>query len=409
MSSQLAIANDYDVVDIQLTDDFLPLFDQNHPAYKLRNLCWYGGRAAQKSWQIARGLLLRGTQSEELITCTREYQNSIADSVLSLLQNQINILDLNWFYKVQRNSIHGKNGTDFIFKGLRRNIQSVKGIEGTTICWVEEAQVVSQESWEILIPTIRAEGSQIIVSFNPHLSKDPTYTRYVTKPIGDLFIRKVNYDSNPFFPEVLRKEMEWDKKNNFERYLHVWEGKPLERLESLVFKNYRIDGEIKPSNEDFIRQGADFGFRDPSCLLRAWTNESKREIYIDYESYGVEVEINDLPELFCKIPNAKKNKITADSSRPETISYLKNKGFKIDRTKKGGGSVEEGIEFLKSYTIVVHPRCKHLIAELGMYCYKTEKLTGEITNILEDDNNHCIDALRYAFESLCFAKSMVHV
>ena len=403
----------YDNLDVKVTEDFLPLFDESHPAYYCRNMAWYGGRGAAKSWQVARGLLLRCAKEQALTLCAREFQASIADSVLKLLEEQIYLLDLQDIYNVQRNYIECVNGSAFIFKGLRRNINSIKSIEGVKYCWVEEAQTVSKESWDILVPTIRMEGSQIFATFNPYLETDPTYQRYIGSdekpPIDDLYCRLVNYDSNPFFPEVLRKEMEWDKAHDYEKYLHVWEGKAIEHLESIVFKNWRIDGHISPPDDAIIRQGADFGFKDPSCMLRAWVDDHKRCIFVDYEAYGVEVEIDNLPDLFTKIPNAKKWLITADSSRPETISFMRHRGFKIKGTKKGKNSVEEGVEFLKSYTIVVHPRCQHLIAELGLYKYKTDPKTDEVLPILEDKHNHCIDALRYALEALKFKRTAIHI
>lgn len=415
MASSLALANNFPSfnpeIDLDVTPDFLPLFDTEHPDYYTRNLAWYGGRGGMKSWQIARGLLLRGLKGNELILCAREFQNSIGDSVLKLLEEQMYMMGIQDLYEVQRNSIISKiNKTRFIFKGLKRNINSIKSTEGITICWVEEAQVVCQDSWDILTPTIRMENSQIIASFNPYLEADPTYVRYVADPIPNLFIRKVNHDSNPFFPEVLRKEMAWDKNHDNEKYLHIWEGVPLKRLESLVFKNYRIDGNIGPGEKDIIRFGADFGFsNDPSTLLRVWVDDEKREIYVDYEAYGVGIEIDHMPGVYGKIPQSKKWLITADCARPETISFLKRKGFKVKGTKKGKGSVEEGVEFLKSYTIIVHPRCKELIAELGLYCYKTDPMTGEILPVLVDKDNHCIDALRYALEALVFRKAMIHI
>jgi len=147
--------------------------------------------------------------------------------------------------------------------------------------------------------------------------------------------------------------------------------------------------------------GSDFGFaRDPTTLVRMWVNTEKRELYIDYEAYGIGVEIDDTAALYDKVPEARKWTITADCARPETISYLRRQGFKIRASKKGPGSVNEGIKFLQSYDIIIHPRCKRTIAEFGSYSWKINKLNNEILPVLADDNNHIIDACRYALESL---------
>lgn len=394
------------VLDIQITEEFLPLFDEEHSSYNCRHKAWYGGRGSLKSWTIARGLLIRGIKNKERILCAREFQNSITESVLRLLEDQIELLGLQNFYEVKRNGIFGTNGTEFIFKGLKRNIQSIKSIEGITIVWIEEAQVVSKESWDILRPTIRKKGSQILVSFNPNLATDETYVRYVTVPPKNSYVCEVNYDQNPFFYETeLVEEMEYDREHDQEKYQHVWRGKPVQHVKALVFSKWKIDGSIEPKEDETLYFGADWGFsNDPSVLLRCWADHGERIIYIDYEVYKVGVEIDHLPELFDKVPGSRKWRITADSARPETISYLNRNGFKVKGTKKGKGSVDEGIEFLKSYTIVVHTRCIRLIAELGLYKYKVDSMTEEVLPILVDKHNHCIDSLRYAFEKLAFKR-----
>jgi phage terminase large subunit len=144
--------------------------------------------------------------------------------------------------------------------------------------------------------------------------------------------------------------------------------------------------------------GADFGFSiDPSAALRCWIDGT--QIHVDHEAYGLNVEIVNLPKLFMSIPDAEKWWMTADSSRPETISHLRNNGFpRIQSAIKGARSLEEGVEFLKSYDLVIHPRCQHLIDELTLYSYKLDTLTGQVTPVLEDRDNHLIDALRYAVE-----------
>ncbi|OYV42562.1 MAG: hypothetical protein B7X10_06600 [Burkholderiales bacterium 21-58-4] len=167
--------------------------------------------------------------------------------------------------------------------------------------------------------------------------------------------------------------------------------------EARVFKRWRIE-EFDVHPEAVIRQGADWGFAsDPSVLVQSYI--LGRTMYVPYEAYMVGCEINNLPDLFLQLPDAEKWFITADSARPETVSYMKNHGFpRIGAAVKGAKSVEEGVEWLKSFDIVVHPRCRHTIDELTLYSYKTDPLTGKVLPVLEDKHNHVIDALRYANE-----------
>lgn len=211
--------------DINIIEAFAPLFDEQDPHYNSRYLVWYGGRGSGKTVTVSKGLLIRGMKKKERILCCREFQNSISDSVFKQLCDDIADLGLDEFYSVTQNSIKGANGTEFLFKGLRNNIQSVKSTAGVTLCHVEEAQTVSSLSWDVLIPTIREEGSQIIITFNPDEEDDPTYQRFVVNPPPDSYVRKVNYDENKWLPETLRKEMEYAKRDT-DNFNHVWLGMP---------------------------------------------------------------------------------------------------------------------------------------------------------------------------------------
>jgi phage terminase large subunit len=215
-------------------------------------------------------------------------------------------------------------------------------------------------------------------------------------PPGSI-VKRVNWDDNPFFPEVLMRDLEWDRKRDPEKYAHIWLGEYQTRSESRVFKNWTIEEFERPKGT-IHRLGADWGFSvDPSVLIRCDIDGNR--LYVDYEAYQVGCEIVNLPELFMTVPEAEKWPSRADSARPETISYMRTHGFpKMQPCIKGSGSVDEGIQFLQSMDIVVHPRCKHLIDELTMYSYKADPLTNEVLPVLEDKNNHVIDALRYALE-----------
>ena len=264
----------------------------------------------------------------------------------------------------------------------------------------EEAQTVSEVSWSILIPTIRKEGSEIWLTWNPLDEGSPTYQRFIENPPPDCISEEVNFYDNPYFPEVLRQEMEWLKKKDYGAFEHVWLGKPLSITDAVIFKgHYTVESfpDDLHQKADRLFFGADFGFaNDPSTLIRCFIYD--RKLYIEYEAYGVGVEINELPSFYDSISESRKWQIWGDNSRPETISYLKKTGgFRIAGADKWQGSVEDGIAYLKSFDmIVIHPRCKHTAEEFRLYRYKIDKTTDEILPLVEDANNHCIDAIRYS-------------
>ena len=361
---------------------------------------WYGGRGGAKSWSVARILLLRAAATPTRVLCTREYQASIADSVHALLSDQVSKLGLESVYEVKRDSIVGANGSLFIFAGLRRDPKKVKSTEGVDIAWVEESDTISNESLDLLIPTIRKPGSEIWFTFNPDSPDDPVYTRFVLNDRPDAVVRKVNWNDNPWFPDVLKREMEWDRAHDADKWLHVWQGEPRTASNAQVFGGrWRVEAIEPPSDAQFYH-GADWGFSvDPTALVRCWIQGAT--LYIDYEAYGVGVDITDTPELFDNVPTARRWRIIADSARPETISHMRRAGFDIVGAKKGKGSVEDGIEFIKGFhEIVIHPRCKHTIDEFKLYSYKVDRLTGEPTPVLEDKHNHLVDSCRYALSEV---------
>ena len=210
-------------------------------------------------------------------------------------------------------------------------------------------------------------------------------------------IIEANYNDNPWLPDVLRKEMEYDRSRDIDKYRHVWLGYYNLNSESRVFKNWRVE-EFETPKDAFFKFGADWGFAvDPTVLIRCYLEG--RTLFVDHEAYQVGCEIIDTPELFLTIPESEKWPIVADSARPETVSHLRKHGFpKIQPAIKGKGSLEDGVEFLKSFDIVVHPRCQHTIDELTNYSYKVDPDTEQVTSVLEDKHNHVIDALRYACE-----------
>ncbi|MEI7996188.1 MAG: PBSX family phage terminase large subunit, partial [Methylococcaceae bacterium] len=202
---------------------------------KQRYRILYGGRGGAKSWGVARALLIKGARRPLRILCAREFQTSIRDSVHKLLCDQIIELRLDGFYEITQSSLRGKNGTEFSFVGLKNNVANVKSYEGVDICWVEEAQTTSRLSWNVLIPTIRKDASEIWVTFNPELESDETYQRFVIHPPANSVVQKINWSDNPWFPETLELEKNSLRDRDIESYNTVWEGICRQSVDGAVF------------------------------------------------------------------------------------------------------------------------------------------------------------------------------
>ena len=382
-------------LDLQTPRVFAPLLQPG------RYLGAWGGRGSGKSHFFAELLIERCLLEKTDAVCIREIQKSLDQSVKKLLEDKIESLGVQSYFTVQDKKILTPNGGQIIFQGMQNHTaDSIKSLEGYTIAWCEEAQSLSQRSLDLLRPTLRAEGSQLWFSWNPSLETDPVDVLLRGEhPPKDATVVRANYSDNPWLPQVLKDELEYDRNRDPDKFAHIWLGEYQRNSEARVFRNWKVEAFETDPGATF-RLGADWGFSvDPSVLLRCYVNG--RQLFVDYETYMIGCEIDQLPDLFRGVPDSEKWFITADSARPETISYMKKHGFpKINSAIKGKNSVQEGVEFLKSYDIVVHPRCKHLIDELTLYSYETDKLTGQVLPKLKDKDNHCLDALRYALEGL---------
>ena len=363
---------------------------------------YYGGRASGKSWSFARMLLRIADSAKLRILCAREFQSSMRDSVHLLLCDQIASLGLSHRFDITRDEIvNTATGSQFIFKGLRRNIPEIKSTEGVDICWVEEAQSVSRESWETLAPTIlRKARAEIWVSFNPSSAEDPTYKNFVVNPPNDAFVRKVNYDENPFVSADLIRDIEACKQRDFDAYQHIWEGHTVAHSHRVIFSGkFRVESFETPANSVFFH-GADWGFsNDPTAAVRCF--EKDRNLYIDSAVGGVGIELDDLPRVFdAGIPTLRSWPCYADNSRPETISFMKRRGFpKMKPCSKWNGCVEDRISYLRGAydQIIIHERCKDVAQEFRLYSYKADA-NGNALPLVEDKNNHYIDAIGYALD-----------
>lgn len=373
-----------------------------------------GGRGSAKSHFFAEMLIedaisINGFRA----VCIREYQRSLDQSVKLLLEDKIKSMGVSNYFSVRNSYIETKRDGIIIFQGMQsHNADSIKSLENYQVAWVEEAQTLSQRSLDLLRPTIRAKKSELRFSWNPTYKTDPVEVFFCSDPPPpDSVCVTVDYRDNPKFPNVLMAEMLWDRANNPDKYKHIWLGKYEENSEARVFKNWRIG--TRAEIDDAVRrvgmrtlQGADWGYaNDPSVLVRLVVDQPNRVIYITHEAYRLGVEIDHTPQLFDQVPEARKWVTTADSARPETISWMQRNGYpRMRAAKKGPNSVSEGVEFIKMYQVVIDPSCTHVIDEFTLYSYEIDKLTGLVLPILRDDKNHTIDSVRYALESLRVAR-----
>ena len=361
----------------------------------------HGGRGSGKSHAFAELLVVTATNKPGFrAACVREVQKSLKNSVKLLVEDKIKSLGVSHLFMVLEAEIKTPGGGTIMFQGMQNHTaDSIKSLEGFDVAWVEEAQSLSQRSLDLLRPTIRKPGSELWFSWNPNKPTDPVDVLLRgDNPPSDSVVIEVNYDSNPYLPAELKADLEDDRRRDPDKFAHVWGGHYALNSEARIFRNWKVEDFSLP-DDPIHRFGADWGFAlDPTVLVRC--HIQGRKLYVDRETWQVGCEIDKTPALFDTIPGARQWTIRADSSRPETVSYMRRQGFKIISAVKGPGSLEDGIEFLRSFDIIVHPRCEKVAEELTLYAYKLDPHTGEILPEPDDKNNHTIDALRYALEEL---------
>ena len=390
---------------IQIPPKLIPVFVAENVRYRGA----YGGRGSAKTRTFALMTAVKAYQLAEAgvsgaILCAREFMNSLADSSMEEIKQAIQSVDwLNDYFEIGQHYIRTRNGLiNYIFCGLRHNLDSIKSKARILLCWVDEAEKVSEMAWRKLTPTVRETNSEIWVTWNPEVEGSPTDLRFRKNTPDNAVVVELNYQDNPFFPDVLEQERLNDlARLDYASYAWIWEGAYLENSDKQVLNGKYI---IQEFDDDLYKKaerllfGADFGYaNDPNTLIRSFI--LKDCLYIEYEAYGVHVELNEIPSFYDSVPESRKWSIKGDCSRPETISYIRREGFKISAAKKWQGSVEDGISHLRGFKqIIIHPRCKHTAEEARLYSYKTDRVTEEVLPIIEDKNNHCWDAIRYGLD-----------
>jgi phage terminase large subunit len=370
----------------------------------------WGGRGATKSWGFARALLILGAQKKLRILCTREVQKSIKDSVHSLLSDQVQAVGLGGHYDILQNEIRGKNGTEFIFAGLStQTVESIKSYEGIDIVWVEEARAVRKRSWEILIPTIRKEGSEIWVSFNPELDTDETYLRFVANPPPDSVVLKLTYKDNPWFSETLRREMEHLQKTDKESYENVWLGKCRSSVEGAIYGKEvaaMVESKrLRPVPYDpmlKVHTIWDLGWNDQTTIIFAQRLGGELRL-IDYYEKSHSSYPDDVKMLESKPYRYGKDWLPHDGSAETKVAegkspqqILESLGRKVEIV--ANHDVEVGIRAARLAFPRVYmdsEKCVRLMECLKRYRRRINQTTNEPEGPLHDEYSHGADAFRY--------------
>lgn len=398
--------------DIPLIPKLVPIFDFSKP-YRYR--CAYGGRGSGKTRSFAlvaaiRGWALAREGKTGVILCAREFMNSLDES--SMAEVKAAIASIPWLaaqYDVGEKYIRTRDGrVRFVFSGLRHSLDSLKSKARILIAWIDEAEDVSESAWLKLLPTVREEGSEVWVTWNPEKENSPTDKRFVKNPPESSAIVKLNYNDNPFFPDALEQQRKEDERRLDQgTYRWVWEGEYREQSEAQIFAGHYEVAEFDPLPDWTLLQGLDWGFaQDPTAAVRCWTDGER--LYIEREAVKVGLEL-DATTGFIEglIPGFSERDCYADCARPESIRHVNRHGMKrVKACKKWSGSVEDGIARIKAFDrVIIHPRCKVVRHEFAAYSYKTDRLSGEVLPKPVDSDNHTIDAIRYALQPLITASS----
>lgn len=403
---------------IEIVPKLIPMFTVPYGAVDYR--CAHGGRGSGKTMTFAKMLCVQAMSfavqgQSGVALCGREFMNSLDDSTLAEIKAAIASepeLLQPWFdvgeKYVRTKGLPGR--VDFLFVGLRHNLDSLKSKARVLITWIDEAENVSEVAYRKLLATVMRFGGEVWLTWNPESPESATHTRFRKNPSDRILIAEVNWNDNPWFPPGLERERQDDLKYRADTYHHVWEGEFLTMTEAQVFGGKFRCEEMEPEPNATPYFGLDFGFsNDPFAAVRIY--KMGRTLLWRNEAYSRGVMIHQLGAQVVKGlgEDVKRYDIVADSSRPDDIAYLKqpiaNSGgsVQLPRIKpsvKGKGSVESGVEFIKSHENVIHPCCVNTLKEFKLYQYKVDRQSGQILPVLVDANNHAIDAGRYSLEAV---------
>lgn len=361
-----------------------------------REAAVYGGRYSLKSHTVARFLLIRARERKTRVGCFREFQNSISESSHQLLSDLIKLYDLRDFAVTDKSITNRITGSDFIFKGLWNNEQSIKSIEGIDIAWVEEAQTISTSSLEVLTPTVRKEGSQIVYTYNRLLEDDPVHTRLVIEGRPNTLVINANYDialKYGMMPEVVRLEIEDDKEKRPSLYKHKWLGEP-NSSERKIYKDWAIVEEV-PHEARLVRHAVDFGYsNDPTAIVSIYYYNGG--YIVDEITFRKGLSNKMISDTLLNLGDAL---VIADAAEPKSIDEIASYGVTILPCEKGAGSVNAGIQFVQKQRISLTKRSLNILKEYKSYLWEVDK-DGRILNEPEHTFSHSMDAIRYGLNSI---------
>jgi len=369
----------------------------------------YGGRGSAKSHSVATALVLKAAAKPLRILCGREIQNSIKDSVKRLIDDKIKECGLENFYKSTETEVRGRNGSLFIFAGLKTNIQSIKSMEGIDIAWIEEADTLSQNSLNVLVPTIRKEDSEIWFTWNPANELDAVDMMFRGKvPPPNTLVRQVSYDVNPFFPEVLRKEMEFDKVNDIEKYEHVWrggyrvttQGAYYSKQISTAIAENRITGVPYDSHAP-VYVSFDLGISDSTALW--FVQKVGQEIHVidAYESNGQPIDhyaqlLRQKPYIYAKLilpHDARAKSLGTGKSIEEVL-----RGLNFETVICPNIPIKDGIDHARSFIgrcWFDQEKCAEGLKNLRAYRENFDERLKISRGPLHDFTSHYADSFRY--------------
>lgn len=377
---------------MEIPQEFSRLLDRDW-----REAAVYGSRYSLKSGTVARILLIRARQEKTRIGCFREFQNSIAESSHQLLKDLIEEYDLTDFQVTDNSIVNSITGSDFLFKGLHRNEQNIKSIEGIDIAWVEEAQTVSEKSIETLTPTIRKPGSCLIYTYNRLLDEDPIHKRLVIEGRPNSLIIKTDYlvaKKYGYLPKVIEVEAEDDKKYRPKLYAHKWLGEPESQVEGRIYTDWNIFDEL-PTQARLERYGLDFGYtNDPTAIVAV--HRFNGGYILDECVYQKGLSNKQIADTLANLPKAL---VIADSAEPKSIDEIRSFGINIQPTVKGKDSIRQGIQLVQEQQISITKRSINLLKEYRNYVWQIDK-EGRVLNEPSVIWNHGMDAARYAMTSL---------
>lgn len=364
----------------------------------------FGSRGSSKTETFCRMLLARAGEHKRRIVCGRQYQNSIRESTHAALISLIDQYDWHNAWDVGESYIiHKRTRSEFIFKGLQHNPQSIKSIADIDILFMDEAEDWSATSWRYTAPSIRAPGSEIWACWNPKSLDSETRRRLILHPPPRSKIVKINWQDNPWFTDELNEERLSDLARDPEYYRHVWEGECITRSDAKVFAGKWVARDFKVGPDwQGPYYGLDFGFaRDPLAAVKLWIYNG--DLYVDKEAGGVGIEIDKTPRLLREaFPGIERYTMPCDNARPESISYLKRNGLPlVEGVEKWPGSIEDGVTWLRGFgQIIIRPSCSNTLREFDLYSYKVDRHTEKVTRDIVDAENNWIDAIRYALSRM---------